>query len=288
LACRCRFSQGGRRRGAGVGRVDRGRVAGASHGFTLIELLVVIAIIALLVSILVPSLQRARSLAQAAVCLGNLRSIGLGFATYITENNEWVPDGSGHSFDPPTYPDGPTWARVIAKTLGATYVTEQLSARDYAPEQYIVSFSLRGDKRNGFFQCPAENFKNKWGGKNATSYLHNSGLHTFPDLGSGYGFGIGDAYMFHTTPSIRERARPVQMREVGAPTDTFILGECDAVGGVAMGFPFGWYEDYNYQYWAGYPPGTWHQQGGNYLWADGHATRMTPDELLPEHFDRRP
>jgi len=56
-------------------------------GFTLIELLVVISIIALLVSILVPSLQQARSQAQSAVCKVNLHSVGIGIETYKSERD---------------------------------------------------------------------------------------------------------------------------------------------------------------------------------------------------------
>ncbi len=54
--------------------------------FTLIELLVVVAIIALLISILLPSLQGAREQGKRAVCLANLRSIGTGMHAYSTED----------------------------------------------------------------------------------------------------------------------------------------------------------------------------------------------------------
>jgi prepilin-type N-terminal cleavage/methylation domain-containing protein/prepilin-type processing-associated H-X9-DG protein len=56
-------------------------------GFTLIELLVVVAIISLLVSILLPSLQKAKDLAKDAICLTNLRSCGLSFSLYAQDFN---------------------------------------------------------------------------------------------------------------------------------------------------------------------------------------------------------
>ena len=59
------------------------------RGFTLIELLVVIAIIALLVSILLPSLSKAKDLARRAVCLANTHHIGLGVQLYAQENDGW-------------------------------------------------------------------------------------------------------------------------------------------------------------------------------------------------------
>lgn len=59
--------------------------------FTLIELLVVIAIIALLVSILVPSLQQARELAKATLCLHNNKTIGTGMSLYQAEYNGYLP-----------------------------------------------------------------------------------------------------------------------------------------------------------------------------------------------------
>ena len=61
------------------------------QGFTLIELLVVVAIIALLISILLPSLTCAREKARAAKCGIQLKQFGTGLATYYSENNDWIP-----------------------------------------------------------------------------------------------------------------------------------------------------------------------------------------------------
>ena len=79
--------------------IRRGRAA-----FTLVELLVVIGIIALLISILMPALGRARRLAQRTQCLAQLRQIGTAVQTYIAEHKGWTPiqplDGRDHFAEP--------------------------------------------------------------------------------------------------------------------------------------------------------------------------------------------
>ena len=61
------------------------------RSFTLIELLIVIAIIGILLSLLLPSLSKAREASKTAVCLSNLRQIGVGVYNYSTTSNGVIP-----------------------------------------------------------------------------------------------------------------------------------------------------------------------------------------------------
>jgi prepilin-type N-terminal cleavage/methylation domain-containing protein/prepilin-type processing-associated H-X9-DG protein len=65
-----------------------------ARGFTLVELLVVIGIIALLISILMPALGRARDQANKIKCMSNLRQVMIGFMGYANANRDWCPFGS--------------------------------------------------------------------------------------------------------------------------------------------------------------------------------------------------
>ena len=65
-----------------------------NKGFTLIELLVVISIIALLVSILLPSLQKAREQAKSIVCKNNEKNLALALALYGMDNSDSIIDTS--------------------------------------------------------------------------------------------------------------------------------------------------------------------------------------------------
>ena len=114
-------------------------------GFTLVELLVVIAIIALLMAILVPSLQNSRRQAKTVFCSSNIKQLVVGLMMYETEN-ETLP----HAFDntpmeppPDGYPGGSAYDR-----------------RGWWWFNYITDYSKKNKGKKTVLQCPSRHITN--------------------------------------------------------------------------------------------------------------------------------
>ncbi len=79
-------------------------------GFTLIELLVVIAVIAVLMAILLPSLNLARQQAKKIACLSNMRQMGIALQAYLPDWEYRLPPSSCRISDPNGH-----WLRILAQ-----------------------------------------------------------------------------------------------------------------------------------------------------------------------------
>jgi prepilin-type N-terminal cleavage/methylation domain-containing protein/prepilin-type processing-associated H-X9-DG protein len=83
----------------------------SDRAFTLVELLVVISIIALLLAILMPSLQKAREQAKKVVCLSHMRQMGIVLITYLVDSDNRLPPSSCHLTTPEQY-----WLCILNKS----------------------------------------------------------------------------------------------------------------------------------------------------------------------------
>ncbi|HSU52882.1 MAG TPA: type II secretion system protein [Candidatus Dormibacteraeota bacterium] len=83
---------------------NRWRLGSSIRAFTLLELLVVIAIIAILASLLLPVLSKAKARARATACQNHLRGMGMGLSMYVDEHQSRYP----YSVSPPESPEETT------------------------------------------------------------------------------------------------------------------------------------------------------------------------------------
>ncbi len=122
-------------------------------GFTLIELLVVVAIIALLISILLPSLARAREITKRAVCASNLRGIGQGMKVYSNDNYDWFPTSPFNDTTSGTNTNGVSFFEYMGFNL-----MSQLTTANYDnahPSRSLFMVVIDGTCTAKQFICPS-------------------------------------------------------------------------------------------------------------------------------------
>ena len=122
------------------------------RGFTLIELLVVIAIVAILASLLLPGMARARDGAHRVVCQSNMKQLMLGWMLYEEETGRLAPTASGALSGDPT---NPGWT---AGWMGYRCPPEWVQMRTNLDMLMSPGAGKIGPyvKGAGVFRCPAD------------------------------------------------------------------------------------------------------------------------------------
>ncbi len=178
------------------------------RGFTLIELLVVIAIIAILATLLFPTISAAKARAKRTTCLNNLRQINFGLRMYSDDSSDKAPRTPGTTSAP-----GLNWSGY--KNLMKGYVG-------------LNGASSPQDKP---FACPADTFFYDMGSGSfgyATKPMHEQ---EFSDYSS-YAFNGGNARTNSNAPGIAGRA----ISSIKEPGRTVLVAEISAFA------PWSWHK----------------------------------------------
>jgi prepilin-type N-terminal cleavage/methylation domain-containing protein/prepilin-type processing-associated H-X9-DG protein len=243
----------------------------SQKAFTLVELLVVIAIIALLLSILMPSLRKARDSAMKIVCKSNMKQIGISSNVFAADHGGIIP----------TYAGLPTTAPANSKISSLWYCWIGLLDQTIIgkPLDELKIYKNTGGYNQKIWWCPADRIsrKSKFPTYSSVSYGLNAALYT---LSPGYpAHGLNNHHKDGVNLSTLQRpSSRLYISEHGKPAVATALSGYPAVSPGMWPGRFRKFEDYREdQFWGAL--GNYHSRITNTVFADGHAESVVFEEL---------